>query len=87
MSECLCVGQSQLETQADKEKTKESEPNGISLSGYRGYLREFDMDVFTILHTGLITRAALDTEMNTKVRTQPSNWGQRSMWAKYLTST
>ena len=31
--------------------------------------RELDLDVFNILKTGLITKAALDTEMNTRVRT------------------
>lgn len=29
--------------------------------------RELDISVFTILHTGLITRSSLDTELNTKV--------------------
>ena len=30
--------------------------------------RELDMDVFNTLHVGLITKAALDSDMNTKVR-------------------
>lgn len=29
--------------------------------------RELDISVFTILHTGLITKSSLDTELNTKV--------------------
>lgn len=31
------------------------------------FYRELDISVFTILHTGLITKSSLDTELNTKV--------------------
>lgn len=31
------------------------------------FFRELDISVFTILHTGLITKSSLDTELNTKV--------------------
>ena len=34
--------------------------------------REIDINVFTILNTGLITRAALDSDMNTKGVTELS---------------
>lgn len=31
------------------------------------FFRELDISVFTILHTALITKSSLDTELNTKV--------------------
>ena len=39
----------------------------LDVSRYRPFLRELDMDVFDMLGVGLITKAALDTDMNTKV--------------------
>ncbi|KAI0237247.1 Fanconi anemia group D2 protein [Lamellibrachia satsuma] len=38
----------------------------VNLDLYSLYLRELDMDVFNMLHVGLITKAALDSDMNTK---------------------
>ena len=40
----------------------------LDLSKLRAYLRELDMDVFELLGVGLITKAALDTDLNTKVK-------------------
>ena len=61
------------DTQADKEPPGESsvaERPAVDLSAYRVYLRELDLPVFSVLHLGLITKAALDTDMNTKVGTR-----------------
>ncbi|KAF5909350.1 Fanconi anemia group D2 protein, partial [Clarias magur] len=41
---------------------------GVSLSSYRPYFRELDMDVLNILQCGLLSRSMLDTELHTKVR-------------------
>ncbi|XP_055883251.1 Fanconi anemia group D2 protein-like [Biomphalaria glabrata] len=43
-------------------KTKKS----IDMSAYRPFFRELNFKVFAILQAGVITRAALDSEMNTK---------------------
>ncbi|XP_062441302.1 Fanconi anemia group D2 protein [Rhea pennata] len=37
------------------------------LQSYRPYFRELDLDVFTVLHCGLLTKRVLDTEMHTEV--------------------
>ncbi|XP_046358167.2 Fanconi anemia group D2 protein-like [Haliotis rufescens] len=47
-------------------KEGDKEEKMVSLSTYTQYFRELDVSVFTILSTGLITKAALDSEMNTK---------------------
>ncbi|XP_010187583.1 PREDICTED: Fanconi anemia group D2 protein-like, partial [Mesitornis unicolor] len=36
------------------------------LQSYRLYFRELDLEVFTVLHCGLLTKSVLDTEMHTK---------------------
>ncbi|XP_076105835.1 Fanconi anemia group D2 protein-like [Mytilus galloprovincialis] len=46
--------------------------SGISLQNYRPFFREINMEVFTILNTGMITVADLDTEQNTKATTELS---------------
>ncbi|NWI88168.1 FACD2 protein, partial [Pitta sordida] len=38
------------------------------LQSYRPYFRELDLEVFTVLHCGLLTKSVLDTEMHTKAR-------------------
>ncbi|NXJ98466.1 FACD2 protein, partial [Corythaixoides concolor] len=38
------------------------------LQSYRLYFRELDLEVFTVLHCGLLTKSVLDTEMNTEAR-------------------
>ncbi|XP_009983076.1 PREDICTED: Fanconi anemia group D2 protein, partial [Tauraco erythrolophus] len=37
------------------------------LQSYRPYFRELDLEVFTVLHCGLLTKSVLDTEMNTEL--------------------
>ncbi|KAM4651606.1 Fanconi anemia group D2 protein isoform 1-T3 [Discoglossus pictus] len=52
-------------TQPEKEK-EEISKSSINLNSYRAYFREFDLEVFTVLQCGLLTRSLLDTEMHTK---------------------
>ncbi|XP_053152067.1 Fanconi anemia group D2 protein [Hemicordylus capensis] len=47
---------------------KEAEIPLVQLQNYCAYFRELDFEVFAILHTGLLTKSVLDTEMNTKTR-------------------
>ncbi|KAK3101624.1 hypothetical protein FSP39_004973 [Pinctada imbricata] len=49
-----------------------SDKASINLSNYRPFFRELDIEVFTILNTGMITKSNLDTEMNTKATTELS---------------
>ncbi|XP_028854111.1 Fanconi anemia group D2 protein [Denticeps clupeoides] len=51
----------------EKEKEKESRP-GISLSSYRPFFRELDMEVLSVIQCGLLSRSLLDTEMNSETR-------------------
>lgn len=41
------------------------------LQSYRPYFRELDLEVFTVLHCGLLTKSILDTEMHTEVNRAP----------------
>ncbi|XP_069822588.1 Fanconi anemia group D2 protein [Dendropsophus ebraccatus] len=52
-------------SQAEKEKEENGRPS-ISLSSFRAYFRELDIDVFTVLQSGLLTRSLLDSNMCTK---------------------
>ncbi|NXA56691.1 FACD2 protein, partial [Nothocercus julius] len=38
------------------------------LQNYRQYFRELDLEVFNVLHCGLLTKSVLDTEMHTEAR-------------------
>ncbi|NXH71304.1 FACD2 protein, partial [Hydrobates tethys] len=38
------------------------------LQSYRPYFRELDLEVFSVLHCGLLTKSVLDTEMHTEAR-------------------
>ncbi|XP_075429886.1 Fanconi anemia group D2 protein isoform X2 [Ascaphus truei] len=49
----------------EKEKADSGKPS-LNLHSYRAYFRELDLDVFTVLQCGLLTRSVLDTEMHTK---------------------
>uniref|UniRef100_A0A8C5SSS3 FA complementation group D2 n=1 Tax=Laticauda laticaudata TaxID=8630 RepID=A0A8C5SSS3_LATLA len=40
----------------------------IQLQNYSAYFRELDLEVFTILHCGLLTKSVLDSDMHTKIR-------------------
>ncbi|NWQ80175.1 FACD2 protein, partial [Columbina picui] len=46
----------------------EREPGNplAQLQSYRPYFRELDLEVFTVLHCGLLTKSILDTEMHTE---------------------
>ncbi|XP_041347848.1 LOW QUALITY PROTEIN: Fanconi anemia group D2 protein-like [Gigantopelta aegis] len=50
-------------------KSDNKEEICISLGNYRQYFRELDIGVFTVLNTGLISCAALDSDLNTKAVT------------------
>ncbi|XP_060621713.2 Fanconi anemia group D2 protein [Anolis sagrei] len=47
---------------------KESWTSLVPLQSYSAYFRELDLEVFNILHCGLLTKSILDTEMHTKTR-------------------
>ncbi|XP_055999179.1 Fanconi anemia group D2 protein-like isoform X3 [Ostrea edulis] len=64
---------SQLDTQNESqipEKSDTSERPCVDMANYRPFFRELDISVFTILHTGMITKSSLDTELNTKATTE-----------------
>ncbi|XP_077307692.1 Fanconi anemia group D2 protein [Lithobates pipiens] len=52
-------------TQLDKEPEEIGKPS-VNLSSFRPFFRELDLEVFTVLHSGLLTRSLLDSEMCTK---------------------
>lgn len=39
----------------------------VSLHSYRPFFRELDIEVFSVLHCGLVTKSILDTELHTEV--------------------
>ncbi|XP_029412895.1 Fanconi anemia group D2 protein isoform X1 [Nannospalax galili] len=49
----------------DKEFTGK-EGKMVSLQNYRAFFRELDIEVFSVLHCGLVTKLILDTEMHTE---------------------
>uniref|UniRef100_A0A8C5NYK1 Fanconi anemia, complementation group D2 n=1 Tax=Jaculus jaculus TaxID=51337 RepID=A0A8C5NYK1_JACJA len=51
----------------DKEFTGKEGKTLVSLQKYHAFFRELDIEVFSILHCGLVTKFILDTEMHTKV--------------------
>uniref|UniRef100_A0A8C6JVY1 Uncharacterized protein n=1 Tax=Melopsittacus undulatus TaxID=13146 RepID=A0A8C6JVY1_MELUD len=54
---------------SELEKTateRETENPLAKLQNYRLYFRELDLEVFTVLHCGLLTKSVLDTEMHTE---------------------
>lgn len=52
---------------SEKEKEKENRP-GVSLTAYRQFFRELDMEVLSVLQCGLLSRTLLDSELHTNVR-------------------
>ena len=50
------------------DKSDDKKDVGVSLQSFRGSLREFDMAVFNVLTYGSVSKAYVDSEMNTKVR-------------------
>ncbi|XP_013364551.1 PREDICTED: Fanconi anemia group D2 protein isoform X2 [Chinchilla lanigera] len=63
-SECepVASGRSQLE----QEFTGKEARTSVSLQNYRAFFRELDVEVFSILRCGLVTKVILDTEMHTE---------------------
>ncbi|NWW91644.1 FACD2 protein, partial [Rhynochetos jubatus] len=57
-------------SELDKVGTAEREAGNplAQLQSYRPYFRELDLQVFTVLHCGLLTKSVLDTEMHTEAR-------------------
>uniref|UniRef100_A0A3B3Y3L7 FA complementation group D2 n=1 Tax=Poecilia mexicana TaxID=48701 RepID=A0A3B3Y3L7_9TELE len=53
--------------QPEKEKEKENRL-GVSLTAYRPFFRELDMEVLSVLQCGLLSRSLLDSELHTKVQ-------------------
>ncbi|KAM6344352.1 LOW QUALITY PROTEIN: Fanconi anemia group D2 protein [Alca torda] len=56
---------------SELEKTAAERETGnplAQLQSYRPYFRELDLEVFTVLHCGLLTKSVLDTEMHTEAR-------------------
>ncbi|XP_074952297.1 Fanconi anemia group D2 protein isoform X3 [Phalacrocorax aristotelis] len=56
---------------SELEKTAAEKEAGnpmAQLQSYRLYFRELDLEVFTVLHCGLLTKSVLDTEMHTETR-------------------
>ncbi|XP_058144536.1 Fanconi anemia group D2 protein isoform X2 [Dasypus novemcinctus] len=62
-SECnpTPLDRSQLEKFTGKE-----EKMSVSLQNYHAFFRELDIEVFSVLHCGLVTKFILDTEMHTE---------------------
>uniref|UniRef100_A0A8C5SUZ5 FA complementation group D2 n=1 Tax=Laticauda laticaudata TaxID=8630 RepID=A0A8C5SUZ5_LATLA len=54
--------------QAEAETKKDPGTPLIQLQNYSAYFRELDLEVFTILHCGLLTKSVLDSDMHTKIR-------------------
>uniref|UniRef100_A0A3B3BWQ5 FA complementation group D2 n=1 Tax=Oryzias melastigma TaxID=30732 RepID=A0A3B3BWQ5_ORYME len=55
------------DVQPEKEKEKDVSP-GVSLSVFRPFFRELDLEVLSVLQSGLLSRSLLDSELHTKVR-------------------
>ncbi|XP_070594967.1 Fanconi anemia group D2 protein isoform X2 [Erythrolamprus reginae] len=71
VDENMEIIQAEAETsQQEKSNSPEKDPGTslIQLQNYSAYFRELDLEVFTILHCGLLTKSVLDTEMHTKTR-------------------
>ncbi|XP_066464425.1 Fanconi anemia group D2 protein [Eleutherodactylus coqui] len=59
------VPQETQKSLAEKEKDENSRPT-INLSSFRPFFRELDIDVFTVLQSGLVKCSLLDSDMCTK---------------------
>uniref|UniRef100_A0A2K6EWL1 FA complementation group D2 n=1 Tax=Propithecus coquereli TaxID=379532 RepID=A0A2K6EWL1_PROCO len=53
-------------SQLNKEFPGKEEKMSVSLQNYHTFFRELDIEVFSILHCGLVTKFILDTEMHTE---------------------
>jgi len=65
------VNDKESDTQKDnaKEVKEKEKPVSVSMSQYRASLRELDLKTFSILKCGLVSRAVLDSDMNTEETT------------------
>ncbi|XP_045848347.1 Fanconi anemia group D2 protein isoform X2 [Meles meles] len=52
-------------SQLEKDFKGKEEKTSVSLQSYHAFFRELDIEVFSILHCGLVTKCILDTEMHT----------------------
>ncbi|CAN9511696.1 unnamed protein product [Ophioblennius macclurei] len=64
---------SQCEDTNETEETQQDQPEketrpGVSLTAYRQFFRELDMEVLSVLQCGLLSRSLLDSELHTNVR-------------------
>ncbi|XP_059796292.1 Fanconi anemia group D2 protein isoform X3 [Balaenoptera ricei] len=50
----------------EKEFRGKEEKTSVSLQNYHAFFRELDLEVFSILHCGLVAKFILDTEMHTE---------------------
>uniref|UniRef100_A0A8C0EBH6 FA complementation group D2 n=1 Tax=Bubo bubo TaxID=30461 RepID=A0A8C0EBH6_BUBBB len=55
-------------SEGNQPDTEEAGNPLAQLQSYRPYFRELDLEVFTVLHCGLLTKSVLDTEMHTEAR-------------------
>ncbi|XP_030314496.1 Fanconi anemia group D2 protein [Calypte anna] len=56
-------------SEMEKTATEKEAGNPLAqLQSYRPFFRELDLEVFTVLHCGLLTKSILDTEMHTEAR-------------------
>ncbi|KAM9680879.1 Fanconi anemia group D2 protein isoform 3-T4 [Dama dama] len=53
-------------SQQEKEFKGKEEKTSVSLQNYHAFFRELDIEVFSILRCGLVTKFILDTEMHTE---------------------
>ncbi|XP_013394620.1 Fanconi anemia group D2 protein [Lingula anatina] len=53
----------------DKEDENEKQQVVVDLNQFRHFFRELDLEVFSILSTGMITKSALDSQLNTSDET------------------
>lgn len=53
-------------SQQEKEFRGKEEKTSVSLQNYHAFFREMDIEVFSILRCGLVTKFILDTEMHTE---------------------
>ncbi|XP_070094544.1 Fanconi anemia group D2 protein isoform X7 [Equus caballus] len=61
-----CDPTSSDRSQLEKDFKGKEEKMSVSLQNYRAFFRELDIEVFSILHCGLVTKCILDTEMHTE---------------------
>ncbi|XP_078597368.1 Fanconi anemia group D2 protein-like isoform X1 [Branchiostoma floridae x Branchiostoma japonicum] len=59
----------QAEKQDSTEGDKDDKQASVNLEHYRAFFRELDLEVFSILKCGMVSKSVLDTEMHTKETT------------------